>query len=75
VAPPVLPPGRRARDAEGKEPLQVDLDARGLKAQVLERIELLEERERERQALLKEVLTVAGEHGLDGGALKAVMGG
>jgi uncharacterized protein (UPF0335 family) len=58
-----------------EESLQVDLDARGLKAQVLERIELLEERERERQALLKEVLTVAGEHGLDGGALKAVMGG
>ena len=57
------------------EPLKGDLDVASLKAQVLERIEALEEQERERQKLLTDVLTMAEEHGLDAGALKAVMGG
>jgi hypothetical protein len=56
-----------------EEPLRTDLDVKGLKAQVLRRIETLEERERER--LLTDVLAVAEDHGLDAGALKAVMGG
>jgi hypothetical protein len=58
-----------------EEPLKSDLDVKGLKAQVLERIETLEEREREREALLSQVMAVADEHGLDAGAFKAVMGG
>jgi uncharacterized protein (UPF0335 family) len=40
---------------------------------VLERIETLEEQEREREELLSEVTAMAEEHGLDAGALKAVM--
>jgi uncharacterized protein (UPF0335 family) len=43
--------------------------------QVLKRIEVLEEREREREELLSEVTAIAEEHGLDAGALMAVMGG
>ena len=35
-----------------EEPLKGNLDVAGLKAQVLERIEVLEEREREREQLL-----------------------
>jgi uncharacterized protein (UPF0335 family) len=58
-----------------EEPLKANLDARGLKAQVLERIEELEEREREREEMLTQVMAVADEHGLDAGPLKAVMGG
>jgi hypothetical protein len=54
-------------------PLKSDLDVTGLKAQVLERLEVLEEQERERQELLGEVTAMAEEHGLDAGALKAVM--
>lgn len=61
------------RAAEG--PLKTDLDIAGLKAQVLERIEILEEQERERQELLAEVTAMAEEHGLDAGAVKAVIGG
>jgi hypothetical protein len=57
-----------------EEPLKTDLDVKGLRAQVLERIEVLEEREREREELLAEVAAMAEEHGLDAGALKAVMG-
>jgi hypothetical protein len=56
------------------EPLKSDLDVAGLKAQVLERIEVLEEQERERQELLSEVMTVAEDHGLDAGVLTAVLG-
>jgi hypothetical protein len=52
------------------EPLKSDLGVKGLKAQVLERIELLEEREREREELLSQVIAVADEHGVDAGALK-----
>jgi hypothetical protein len=58
-----------------EEPLKGKLDVPRLKAQVLERIEVLEEQERERQELLAEVMAVAQDHGLDAGALRAVMGG
>jgi hypothetical protein len=39
-----------------EEPLKSDLDVAGLKAQVLARIEELEEREREREELLAELV-------------------
>jgi hypothetical protein len=65
------------RAAEG--PLKADLDVRGLKAQVLERIEVLEEREREREELLAQVLAeliaTMEARGFATGDLKAVMGG
>lgn len=57
------------------EPLSSDLDVKGLKSQILGRIEELEERERERKELLAEVTTMAEEHGLDAGMLRSVMGG
>ena len=50
-----------------EEPPKSDLDVAGLKAQVLERIEVLEEKERERQELLVKVTAMAEEHGLDAG--------
>ncbi len=56
------------------EPLRSDLDVQGLRAQVLARIEVLEERERERGRLLAEAAALAEEHGLDAGPLRAVMG-
>jgi hypothetical protein len=58
-----------------EEPLRSDLDVKGVRAQVLERIELLEEQEREKEELLAGVAAVAEEHGLDAGPLKAVLGG
>lgn len=57
-----------------EEPLRSDLDVEGLRAQVLGRIAVLEEREREKEGLLAGVTAMAEEHGLDGGALKAVLG-
>ncbi len=60
------------RSAE--EPLRTDLDVKGLRAQVLGRIEELEEREREKEELLAQVDTVAEEHRLDVGPLKAILG-
>ena len=50
-----------------EEPLQSDLDLKGFKVQGLKRIEELEEREREREELLAQVVAVAEEHGLDAG--------
>jgi uncharacterized protein (UPF0335 family) len=47
---------------------------KGLRAQVLERIEVLEERERERQEILSELIPAMGARGYDTGDLKAVMG-
>ena len=49
------------RDAElemraAEEPLKSDLDVKGLKAQVLDRIEELEERERKREELFAELV-------------------
>ena len=58
-----------------EEPLRSDLDVRGLKAQVLGRIAVLEEREREKERLLVGVEAVAEEHGLDVEPLKAALGG
>jgi hypothetical protein len=56
------------------EPLSSDLDVKGLRAEVLERIETLERQEREREELLAGVASMAEEHGLDDGALKAALG-
>jgi uncharacterized protein (UPF0335 family) len=56
------------------EPLQADLDVKGLKAQVLERIEVLEEREREREEMLAVLIPAMEMRGYDTGALRAVMG-
>ena len=58
-----------------EEPMKTDLDVAGLKAQVMERIEVLEERERERQELLAEVVPLMESRGYDTQAMKAVMGG
>ncbi len=58
-----------------EEPLRSDLDVKGLRAQVLGRVEELEERERKKEEMLAGVTAVAKEHGLDTGALKAVVGG
>lgn len=58
-----------------EEPLRSDLDVKGLRVQVLGRIEVLEEREREKEGLLAGLTAMAGEHGLDKGPLKAVLGG
>ena len=58
-----------------EEPLKSDLDVKGLKAQVLGRIEELEAREREREELLSELVPAMETRGHDTGPLKAVMGG
>ena len=54
--------------------MRSDLDVKRPKAQVLERIEELAEREREKEELLTRVTAMAEEHGLDAGPLKAVLG-
>jgi hypothetical protein len=53
--------------------MKSDLDAAGIKAQVLGRIEELEAREREE--LLSELISAMEARGYDAGAVKAVMGG
>ena len=53
-------------------PLEADLDVKGLRAQVLERIAVLEDREREKEDLLAEVAVLAKGHGLDAWALKTI---
>ena len=58
-----------------EEPLKDNLDVAGLKAQVLERIEVLEEREREKEELLAALVPAMEARGYDTQALKAVMGG
>jgi hypothetical protein len=58
-----------------EEPLRSNVDVAGLKTQVLARIEVLEEQEREKEGLLAGVAAAVGEHGLDAGPLKAVLGG
>ena len=58
-----------------EEPLKSDLDVAGLKAQVLERIEVLEEREREREELLSQLIPVMESRDYDTRDVKAVMGG
>jgi uncharacterized protein (UPF0335 family) len=59
----------------GRGALRPDLDAKGLKAQVLGRIEELEKLERERKEMLAEVMEMAEEHGRDAGPLKAALSG
>jgi hypothetical protein len=59
--------------AEG--PLRSDLDVAGLKAHILEQIEELEKREREREELLSELVPALEERGYDTGAVRAMMGG
>jgi hypothetical protein len=58
-------------------PLQADLDVKGFKAQVLERIGKLEEQERGRQELRTQTTAVAQENRLivGAGAVKAVLSG
>jgi hypothetical protein len=56
-----------------EEPLKSDLDVAGLKAQVLERIEVLEERER--QEILSELIPAMEARGYDTQAVRAVMSG
>jgi len=58
-----------------EEPLQSDLDLKGFKVQVLKRIEELEERERERQEILSELIPAMESRGYDTGAMRAVVGG
>ena len=58
-----------------EEPLTTDLDVKGLRVQVLQRIEVLEEHERERQELLSELVPALESRGYDTGTVKAVMGG
>ena len=58
-----------------EEPLRSDLDVAGLKAHVLERIEELEAREREREELLAELVPALESRGYGAGALRAVVGG
>ena len=62
----------RSRRA-AQEPLKGNLDVVGLKAHLLERTEVLEEREREE--LLSELVPAMEARGYDTGALKAVAGG
>jgi hypothetical protein len=56
-------------------PLKGDLDVRGLKAQVLERIEALEEQERERRGLLAGLVPLLKGHGCAAGEVRALLGG
>jgi hypothetical protein len=60
---------------EAEAPLQADLDVAGLKEQVLERIVELEEREREREEMLSQLIPAMEARGYDTGAVRAVMGG
>jgi uncharacterized protein (UPF0335 family) len=58
-----------------EEPPRSDLDVKGLKAQVLGRIEELEARERERDELVGEVSAAMESRGYDAEGVKAVLGG
>jgi hypothetical protein len=58
-----------------EEPMKTDLDVKGLKAQMLERIEELEVRERERRELLAELVPAMEARGYETEAVRAVMGG
>jgi uncharacterized protein (UPF0335 family) len=58
-----------------EEPLKSDLDVAGLKAQVLGRIEELEERERERKEILSELVPAMESRGYDTESVKAAIGG
>ena len=58
-----------------EEPLESGLDVAGLKAQVLERVETLEEQERERREILSELVATMEAWGYDSGAVKAIISG
>ena len=58
-----------------EEFLRTDLDVKGLKAQVLERIEVLEEKERERREILSVLIPAMEARGYATGDVKAVTGG
>ncbi len=58
-----------------EEPLKSDLDLKSLKAQVLDRIETLEERERERRELLAGLVPLAEGHGRDAADVRALLRG
>lgn len=58
-----------------EEPLKADLDLRGLREQVLRRIEELEEREREREEILAKLVPAMEARGYETGALRPVVGG
>jgi hypothetical protein len=53
-----------------EEPLKVNLDVARIKARVLGRIEVLEEREREREELLTEVVLAMETRGHNTGRLR-----
>jgi len=55
--------------------LRSDLDAAGLKVQVLERIEELEGQERRREKILSELVPATEGRGCDAGAVKGMLGG
>jgi hypothetical protein len=56
-----------------EEPLRSDLDVKGLKSQVLGRIEELEAREREREVLLAEPVPIIEARGYDTEAVKTML--
>ena len=56
-----------------EEPLEADLDAAGLRAQVLVRIETLEEKERERGELLAGLVPLMESRGYDAGDVGAAL--
>lgn len=58
-----------------EEPLESGLDVAGLKAQVLERVENLEEQERERTKVLAELMPVMEAWGYDSGVVKEMISG
>jgi hypothetical protein len=58
-----------------EEPLRGNLDADGLKAQVLWRIEELEAREREREELIAELVPAIEARGYDPTPIRQAMGG
>ena len=58
-----------------EEPVKSDLDVKGLKAQVLERIEVLEKKERERREILSVLIPAMEARGYATGDVKAVTGG
>jgi hypothetical protein len=58
-----------------EEPLKSDLDAQGLRTQVLKRVEEFEEREREKEEILLELVPAMEARGYNTGTVKAVLGG
>ena len=58
-----------------EQPLEANLDVAGLKEQVLGRLETLEQREREREELLAEIVPLMEASGCEAGSLRVAMGG